>query len=49
MKKLATIARILLTMALIYGVYTETGIWTALSLFLISIAIELQSFIIKNK
>lgn len=35
--------RWILTTLLLYGVYTETGKWTALSLLLISIAIELQS------
>lgn len=41
-KKLSFIIRITLTIALIYGVYTETGIWTALSLFLIFANTELQ-------
>jgi hypothetical protein len=36
------IIRIFLTLLLIYGVYTETGIWTAISLFLIMIGIEFK-------
>ena len=33
--------RYLLTALLIYGVYTETGIWTAIFVTLISVTIEL--------
>ena len=36
------IIRLALTLAMIYGAYTETGIWTALCLLLILVAIELQ-------
>ena len=39
--KVSGIIRITLTLLLIYGAYTETGIWTALSLFLILWAIEI--------
>lgn len=35
--------RFSLTALLLYGVYTETGIWTALLLFLIVTAIEVRS------
>ena len=31
---------------IIYKVYGETGIWTATALFLIAIAIEIQTFIL---
>ncbi|KKL10641.1 hypothetical protein LCGC14_2553800 [marine sediment metagenome] len=41
MKKIPTIIRFILTLALILGVYTETGFWTSLSLFLIFIYVEL--------
>ena len=37
-----TIVRFVLSLALIFGVYVETGFWTALSLFLIFIYIELS-------
>lgn len=40
MKAFAVI-RLLLTIALIYGAYTETGIFTAISLLLIIVALEL--------
>lgn len=40
--------RVILTLALIYGAYTETGIFTALSLLLIYIAIESQGWITKR-
>lgn len=39
--KASKIIRCLLTLLLIYGVYTETGIWTTLSMILIFIAFEL--------
>jgi len=42
------IIRLILTIVLLYGVYTETGIWTALSLFLVFSAIELQDFVDRN-
>jgi hypothetical protein len=34
------IFRTLVTLALLYGVYTETGIWTAITLGLICVAME---------
>ena len=40
--------RIILTLLLIYGVYTETGIWTALSIFLIALSSELRSRFFKR-
>ena len=45
-KKIQVIIRIILTLALIYGVYTETGIWTAVSLGLIFVAIEALTIMI---
>ena len=48
MKKIPVIIRIILTPLLIYGVYGETGIWTALSLFLIFIAIEAQGYLMRR-
>ena len=41
MKWIPHIIRFIFTLALIYGSYTETGIWTALSLLGCWIAIEL--------
>ena len=40
------VIRMLLTMLLVWGVYTETGPFTALSIFLIFVAIEAINFII---
>jgi len=40
-KKCQGIIRFVLTLALVYGAYTETGKWTALSFLLVFIAIEL--------
>jgi hypothetical protein len=40
MKTITHIVLILITLALIYGVYTETGIWTAITVGLICIAME---------
>jgi hypothetical protein len=39
------IIRIIIIAALLYGVYTETGIWTTVTLLLISISIELKGVI----
>ena len=38
--------RIITTLALIYGAYTETGLWTALCLLGAYIGIEIQAFTI---
>jgi hypothetical protein len=38
------IIRLVLTLALLFGVYTETGIWTALAIALIGAGIEIASF-----
>ena len=46
--KIAFIIRGILTFALIYGAYTETGIWTALCLLGIWIAIEALNIITKR-
>ena len=39
----STIIRYILTAALLYGVYTETGIWTTLVLALLTIQNELSA------
>ncbi len=38
------VIRIILTMALVYGVYTETGIFTALTCSLIAISVEIENW-----
>jgi len=43
------IIRLTLTLGVLYGVYTETGIWTALALFLVSITLELQSITLRRQ
>jgi hypothetical protein len=40
---IARIVRFLLTLLLVYAVYTETGPFTAGSMFLIFVAIEIQN------
>lgn len=40
------VIRVMLTMLLVWGVYTETGPFTALSIFLIFVAIEALGFMI---
>ena len=45
---MSKIIRAILTLALIYGAYTETGVFTALSLLLIFVAIELQGWLTKR-
>ena len=42
MRKIAIISRWMVTTLLIYGAYTETGIYTGISLYLIFIAIEVM-------
>ena len=37
--------RIILSVLLLYGVYTETGIWTTISFSLILIALELEAYL----
>ncbi len=44
MVKVKIIIKSILTLALIFGVYTETGIWTALSMFLISYYMEVKNY-----
>ena len=39
------IIRFILTLALIYGVYTETGIWTGISFLLITFGMEAHGFV----
>lgn len=40
--------RHLLTLLLLYGVYTETGLWTALSIGLIATNLEITAWILKG-
>ena len=47
MKVMQHIIRGILTLALIYAAYTETGIWTALNLLGCWIAIEAHSLTLK--
>ena len=44
---ITTIIRWILTALLIYGIYTETGIWTVLFATLIIIEIELDALLTK--
>ena len=39
------IIRFVLAFVLIYGVYTETGIWTGISLLLITLGVEAHGFV----
>jgi len=41
--RISTIIRLILTAALLYGIYTETGIWTTITLTLVAIAGEIKS------
>lgn len=45
---MSKVIRAILTLALIYGAYTETGIFTALSLLLIFVALEAQGRLTKR-
>jgi len=49
MKIMPSVIRYILTMALLYGVYTETGIWTTLALLLSVIGIEANTSLIKRR
>lgn len=42
MKKAIVVVRWLLTVVLVYGIYCETGCWTALFALLMTIAVEMQ-------
>ncbi len=42
------IIRWLLTALLMYGVYTETGIWTTIALTLVSVSLEIINFSINR-
>ena len=44
-----SIIRYVLTMALLYGAYTETGIWTTIALLLSVIGIEGNTTLIKRR
>lgn len=48
MKKIPIIIRIILTLALVFAVYIETGIWTAVSLGLIFAGVEINTILIKT-
>lgn len=45
---MSKVIRAILTLALVYGAYTETGIFTALSLLLIFVALEAQGWLTKR-
>jgi hypothetical protein len=47
--KLFVFIRWLLTLALIYGAYRETGPFTAVSLFLIFVSIELITLVLEGR
>ena len=42
------VIRSILTLGLIYAVYTETGIWTAISMFLIFLGMGIYGYVIKK-
>lgn len=42
MKTIQPLVRYALTLLLCWGVYTETGKWTALSTFLVSVSLEVM-------
>jgi len=44
----AHIIRILVTLGLIYGAYTETGVWTTLALLLIAVSVELLAITVRR-
>lgn len=48
MSKIQNLIRWILTAALLYGVYTETGIWTAISIFLIFAGFEMITLIMRK-
>lgn len=45
---LKTIIRLMLTAALCYGVYTETGVWTTIAIVLTSVAHEMEGCLLKK-
>ena len=47
--KLIGILRVILTLALLGGVYTETGVWTTVGFFLIFLGFEAHGFIKEPK
>ncbi len=48
MKKIPVIIRVILTLALVFAVYVETGIWTAISIGLIFAGVEINTILIKT-
>ena len=48
MTKIAILIKFILTLALIYGVYIETGIFTAIAIALLAISCEMISSILKK-
>lgn len=47
MKK-TTIIRLIMSLALVYGVFTETGVWTAVSIFLMFVKAEVIAILFKK-
>lgn len=43
------VIRWILTIILIYLVYTETGAWTTIYVFLNSVTIEMMNFVLRNR
>ena len=43
------ISRAFFTLLLLYGVYTETGLWTTLAMFLIFAALEATSYLYNSR
>lgn len=48
MKIIQSVIRYILCMTLLYGVYTETGVWTTASLLLIFISAEGIAYLLKK-
>lgn len=47
-KKIISVIRWILTVILIYGIYTETGPWTAGAFILLTVTVEMISNALKN-
>ncbi|HUU41831.1 MAG TPA: hypothetical protein VMW42_12915 [Desulfatiglandales bacterium] len=43
------ISRAFFTLSLLYGVYTETGFWTTMAMFLVFAALEASSYLYNNR
>lgn len=46
---ISIIIRIILSLMLLYGVYTETGVWTTLSLFLVFTGMEIVTQLMRKR